>query len=854
MPIEERRTAHQRSEQTSRAAQPVSPPVIQLAKRPIARTLSVAICCLASVAMTPGAAQAQAPAETQSPEVLQSYSIPPGALAPALRSLASSANLLLTFTDDQTGGKSTAGVSGRHTPRSALAALLTGTGLRAVQLDRGGFVLRADPAAPPAADAAGTSDGTSAGTSAGSRAASTGDAVLPVVTVRGTAVPETATGPISGYAAQRSATATKTDTPLSETPQSVSVVGSQQIRETGSLSLNSVLNYTAGVNSAPYTTSTRLDGGVGRSGAELETYLDGLDTEIGYWARSVRMEPYSLERVEVLRGPASTQVGQSSTGGIVNAVSKDPQAEALREVGVQVGSFGLRQLQTDLTGPLSADGRWLYRLVAVGRESDTQVDMTPDDRRFIAPSLTWKPTSSTDWTFRLRHQRDRAGADSGAFPWVGTVLPNPNGRIPVRLFPAEPNADFFNADSTSAGWTFEHRFNDRWKVRQNIRTTRTHVHYGAIDLRPSDDPEVSPYLDDAQRVLDRDAYYWDIRSRTFAADQNVQGSFQTGPIQHRVLAGVDLLRYTYRQLSAYDSSDAPGSLLRPLDVYAPSYDYSYVPPAYDGYSRTRISQTGVYLQDQLRMQQWTVVAGIRHDRARSAQLGEVDWNTPVQNDRATTKRLGLLHSLAGGWVPYLSYAESFQPQGATAAGQALAPLRGKQFEAGLRYAPEGGRYRAHAAVYDLREVNRVVQLSGLDFTQTGKVRSRGFELELVGRLTRALSVNASYNYTDADAELSGTPRHRAAIWGVQRFQLAGQHGFSAGAGVRYNAAYKDHVAPVTPSFTLFDAMLAWETTQWRLALNVSNLADKEYFGTCESWGICTYGGRRTAVVSATYRF
>lgn len=376
----------------------------------------------------------------------------------------------------------------------------------------------------------------------------------------------------------------------------------------------------------------------------------------------------------------------------------------------------------------------------LARDSDIQIDRTPDDRIFIAPSLTWKPTAQTDWTVRLRYQKDRAGGDSGAMPWSGTVSPNPNGRFPTRLNPADPHADYFNTDSTSAGWSLAHRFNPDWKVRQTLRCTRSHQRYSAVDLRPSDDPAVSPYLDDAQRLLDRDGYFYNVSSRIFAADQNLQGRFDTGPVQHRVLAGLDLLRYRFGQYRASDSSDEPGSLMRPFDPFSSVYDDSYRPPAYSSFSRTRTTQMGLYLQDQLRWGPWGLIGGLRLDRVETRIENPLAGEVSTDKDRATTKRLGLLYDLTTNWTTWLSYGETFEPQGSSPSGPPLAPLRGKQWELGLRFVPPGER-------------------------------SRGLEVELVGEVTPSLSINASYNYSrilDED-ELGGMPKRRAAIWGTKRF-------------------------------------------------------------------------------------
>ncbi|HET8610111.1 MAG TPA: TonB-dependent receptor plug domain-containing protein, partial [Burkholderiales bacterium] len=276
---------------------------------------------------------------------------------------------------------------------------------------------------------------------------------LPAVNVIAAPVTESAYGPVYGYDATRSATATKTDTPLLETPQSVSVVTRERIEDQGATSLQDALNYAAGVRSDAYGVDSRTDN-VRVRGAYPDEYRDGLRRTVGYYTSNTRVDPYTLERIEVLRGPSAMLYGQGSTAGVINMVSKRPLPEAQREIGVQLGSYGRKQIETDLTGPLTRDGDWLYRLVAVGRDSDTQVDYVPDDRRVLAPSLTWRPSAATSLTLQALWQKDHTGSTSQFFPWSGTVLPNPNGRIPTSRFIGVPGIDRYDSERTEIGWLF----------------------------------------------------------------------------------------------------------------------------------------------------------------------------------------------------------------------------------------------------------------------------------------------------------------------------------------------------------------------------------------------------------------
>lgn len=761
-------------------------------------------------------------ARAEAVESLRQYDIPAGSLAEALNRYAQQSGVALVVDADKIQGLRTEGLRGGYGVEEGFNTLLRGSGY-VVGRTAAGYVLLPAPE--------GANDGL----------------LLPAVEVtaegRGMATTETAYGPVKGYAARRSATATKTDTPLLETPQSVTVVTRDQIVETGATTLDQALSYAAGVRGAIWGVSTRLDGPQVRGGEPI-IYLDGLNDLVQYWTSTPRVEPYLLERVEVLRGPSSMLFGQGTTAGVINNVSKPPLDETQREIGVQIGSFDRHQIQTDLTGPLTEDGEWLYRLVAVGRESGTQMDYGQDDRRLIAPSLTWRPNDATEWTLRLKWQQDRGGGDSGnALPWEGTILPNPNGRIPRDTFVGEPDADFFNVDSLQFGWSFTRQLDERWKFRQNLRVTDNDVDYAAIDA-------FAPYLDADQRIADRVGYAWKTQARILAADQHLEGALKTGAVEHRLLAGFDALRYHESGEEAGDVGIADGGTLAPIDIYAPVYDPAYVIPPYADIATNGITQLGLYLQDQMRLDSWILVAGLRHDRAKNWERGAAD-----RKENANTKRLGAMYEFAGGLVPYVSYSESFQPQANTASGQRLKPLRGEQWEAGVKYEPPGAGWRANAAVYDLKEKNRTVEISPTEVSQRGRTENTGVELEWVGQVADAVEINANYTYTNVDEELTGMPERRAAIWGAWRFAVGGLSGFSLGLGTQYASEFTDgEGTPTTPSVTILDALLAWENERLRLALNASNLTDKEYFSNCWSWGTCSYGPARSVLLGATYRF
>lgn len=779
------------------------------------------------LALAAAAALTAAPALAQSAP--QTYDLPAQPLGSTLARIAAMGQFQISLDAELVRGLTAPPVRGRLTARQAAEEALAGSGLELTRSENGNWsVRRLQPVA-----AGGTTPVVAAAGAAGA---------LPQIEVRGEGVAETALGPVAGYRATRAVTASKTDTPLSETPQAVTVVTRDQFTDQGANTLQEALRYAAGVRADLYGLDSRSDG-ISIRGADADSYIDGLRQTNDYYTSTARPEPYTLERIEVLRGPAAMLYGQGSTGGVVNMVSKRPQAEFQGEVGVQVGNYGRKQIQADITGPLTADGQWLYRLVAVGRDSDTQVDQVRDNRALLMPTLTWRPDAATSLTLQGLYQNDKTGSTNQFFPWAGTVSANPNGQLPTSRFIGEPD-DHYDTQRRSLGYQFEHRFNDRWTLRQNFRYAANKVDYlsryadfFSLPGGWAEDPV-------NQRVIGRVGSHSLTKVRIATLDQHLQGKLQTGSVQHTLLAGADLTRYRNETRNGYASDT--------IDAYAPVYGQG-APVVLGDPVLSHQRQTGIYLQDQMKIDRnWIVVAGLRHDQVTNSLVGSED-----EKSSATTKRLGAMYLLANGWSPYVSYSESFTPvAGTNVYGERYKPLRGEQIEGGVKYMPAGGNMQFTAAAYKLREKNHstVDPTNANNTVQVASTKINGVEFEYKATLARAFDVIANYNYTDIDPQLTQMSRQQGSVWGKWRFSVAGVQGLSVGAGVRYVGSFRDGSAPVTPSAALVDALIAWDQPHWRYALNIANLGDKTYVTSCLSRGDCWYGARRTVIASATYRF
>lgn len=691
-------------------------------------------------------------------------------------------------------------------------------------------------------------------------AAPAAEKALAPVTVSAGAEQENPTAPVTGFVAKRALSATKTDTPLIETPQAISVITRDQMEAQGVQTLRQVTAYTAGAVSNYF--DSRQDTFKARGG-DVTQYLDGMVRFIGYW-NDTRPDPYTLERVEFLRGPSSVLYGQGSVGGVLNLTSKHPQAEPLREVQVQLGNHARKQIAADMTGKLTQDGDWLYRLVAVGRDSNTQVDHVRDDRVVIAPTVTWKPSAATSLTLQLTHQKDKSGSLIGFFPWQGTQLPNAYGQIPTSTFISEPGWDRYNSESTSWGYLLSHQIDSAWTVRQNLRRSVSDVDYRTLYTSFAANAALGrparPVFNADNRTVLRDASWTLGNARMLLVDTQVEGKLRWGETEHTVLGGLDVQRNHWGQQSWRAVAPA-------IDVYNPVYG-NFTAPSASALARVpsvEQRQLGFYAQDQIKWGRFTATLGLRHDSAKSDTEGRP---AAAADDKAWSKRAGVTYQMDGGWAPYAGYSESFQPLGgANAYGTPFKPQRGEQWEAGVKWQPPGQGINAFAAVYQLREKNRKTTDPGnpLNSLQIGEVKVKGFEAEVQASLARNWDFTVGYAFTDAKIARSNTgdqgqpvasvPKHTASAWLSHRFASEGRGGWTVGAGVRYTGSQWSGTSAIsTPAATLADAMVAYDAGDWRVAFNVVNLADKVHITQCLARGDCFYGQARTYTLTSTYRF
>ena len=675
---------------------------------------------------------------------------------------------------------------------------------------------------------------------------------------------ERAKGHVNGYLATRSASATKTDTPILETPQSISVVTQDQIAAQGVQSVNDALRYTPGVSLESFGANTFFDF-LKLRGFDAPRYLDGLRLPNDSTTFAVtRIETYGLERLEVLKGPSSGIYGQSDPGGLINMVSKRPTATPHYDVEGTFGSFERFQGAFDIGGPVDKNGEFLYRLVGLARDSNTQTDFMSDNKIFFAPSLTWRPTTDTSFTVLSQYSKIDNKGYQQYVPGEVSFLPNPNGHVPYSRYIGEPGADGFKLEQWSVGYEFEHRFDNNLQFRQNFR-------YFNVDNTLASTRSEGMLSD---RLVARTYNYVVANASNYTLDNQLQADFRTGPFVHKVLAGFD-----YFNLAA--STDYRSGGLAPIDAYAPVYGAAI--PSFASLPSFILrddnqSQAGLYLQDQIKLDRWTLSLSGRQDWVNTSFTSKASYppaGVYNSSDSAQTGRVGLNYLFDFGLAPYISYSTSFTPNlGADRFGNAFRPTTGEGKEIGVKFKPNGMNLMLTAALFEINQDNVLTAdpINPFLNTQTDAARSRGFEFEARGNVTREFEVIAGYSHIDPRVTkslagnvgkyLQSTALEQASLWGKYTWYNGPLAGFGVGAGVRYvGDSYGDAGNTfVIPSYTLFDASLSYDLAYarpdlkgWKVQVNATNLADRYYVQSClTGLAYCAMGTGRTVLGTLKY--
>ncbi|EMX1682751.1 ferrichrome porin FhuA [Escherichia coli] len=709
-------------------------------------------------------------------------------------------------------------------------------------------------------------------------------------TITVTAAPapqESAWGPAATIAARQSATGTKTDTPIQKVPQSISVVTAEEMALHQPKSVKEALSYTPGVAVGTRGASNTYDyliiRGFAADGQSQNNYLNGLKMQGNFYNDAV-IDPYMLERAEIMRGPVSVLYGKSSPGGLLNMVSKRPTTEPLKEVQFKAGTDSLFQTGFDFSDALDDDGVYSYRLTGLARSANAQQKGAEEQRYAIAPAFTWRPDDKTNFTFLSYFQNEPETGYYGWLPKEGTVEPLPNGkRLPTDFNEGAKN-NTYSRNEKMIGYSFDHEFNDTFTVRQNLRFAQNKVSQKSVygygmcsDPLYSSNPSSSPCANVPQsqwgHTLTRQYVIDNEKLENFSVDTQLQSKFATGSVDHTLLTGVDFMRMR----NDIDSWFGYAGSVAPSDIYnldRSDFDFGAHPNPSGPYRvLLKQKQTGLYVQDQAQWDKVLVTLGGRYDWADQSSFNRDYGNKSDRDDKQFTWRGGVNYLFDNGVTPYFSYSESFEPASQTDAnGDLFAPSKGKQYEVGVKYVPEDRPIVVTGALYQLTKTNNLMAdpNGSLFSVEGGEIRARGVELEAKAALSASVNVVGSYTYTDAEYTTDTTykgntpaqvPKHMASLWADYTFFDGPLSGLTLGTGGRYTgSSYGDPANSFkVGSYTVVDALVRYDLARVgmagsNVALHVNNLFDREYVASCFNTYGCFWGAERQVVATATFRF
>lgn len=686
---------------------------------------------------------------------------------------------------------------------------------------------------------------------------------------------------VNAYRAASSIEAsTKTNTPLIEAPQSVSVVTREELDARGVQDLNEALRYDAGVLSESQGIDSRVDDfyirGFDAGSWGDNVTLDGLRAPQGSQWNRTKFDSWDMERVEVLKGPSAVLYGQVAPGGMVNQVSKTPVPDQMQQLRLSVDAYGKYQGAFDVGGAVTDDNSVQVRLVGLYSNGPSQIKHTSQQHWFLAPSSKFIIDNNTRLTLMGFYQRDGGGSTFQFLPYAGTMTKTAYGYIGTDTFLGEPKWNRYDRTIGTLGWQFEHDFSDSWSLSQSARYTHVDSLYRTTVAG------TATLTND--RMLGRRAVQGTGDSEGLTADTRLTGKFSTGPLEHTVLIGFDWQRAQWDGLrqSAKVSTTAIA-----IDVFNPVYtNYDFASVLVNQISQAGTdNQSGLYAQDQIAYGHWRLTMSGRQDWFLNKTYNRLTGDLTKVEDNALTSRVGLLYLSDIGLAPYASYAESFQPSSYTSGDnyqdKAFSPVTGKQFEAGFKYQPKTidgmitvSAYelrQQHVATADPNESHDCGSGAGSCYVETGEVRVRGIELE--GRLTPITGFSIIGAVTHMDSEITksndGTagndmirvPQWLGSIWLDYSFGAGWLDGLSLAGGSRYVSQTFGNTANTLniPSYGLWDAALRYDLTKLGLdvagarkmqfSINTSNLTDKRYVSTCTATTACYYGSGRSIMMS-----
>ena len=633
------------------------------------------------------------------------------------------------------------------------------------------------------------------------------------------------------YQARRSGSATKTDTPLDEVPQAVSVIPATVLDDLRSPRIEKALDYAGGVaRQNDFGGLTMYEYSI-RGLTTSEFYKDGFSVNRGY------MNPQDLsnvERIDVLKGPASSLYGRGDPGGTINIVSKRPQNDRFARLDLSAVRWDRYRSSLDVNTLLDDEGTMLYRMNLAVEDNKSFRDYRSSERQFFAPAFCWELSPQTRLLVQAEVIRSSQVFDRGV------VAPNDHlGSVSRSDFFGEPGDGEIDNNNESLQAEIEHDLNASWTVRLASHYKQGRLNGGATE---------ASFLADEARTLNREYRYRDFDWQDSITQLELRGLVYTGDIEHNLLIGTEYERY------AKDERLMRTRPISTIDIREPVYGqprppFSVGPGGRSTDRHELVHSRSLNLQDQMRLSEKLFgVIGARYDHYEHRLDNEVTGTRTEQTHEKITPRIGALYQLTPEVGVFANASQSFKPNtGAPrpGTGTSFDPEEGVGYEAGFKFDLLDSRLGMTVAAFHLTKEN-VLTADPADSTYqiaAGEVRSRGLDLQLTGQLTDEVRVIGAYAYVDAEvtkdntlasgSRLLNVPEHSGSLLGVYEFLDGGLKGLELGGGVNYVGDRSGNVADSgfeLPGYTTVDLLARYKATQdLTLGVNLNNAFDRTYY-------------------------
>ncbi len=666
-------------------------------------------------------------------------------------------------------------------------------------------------------------------------------------------------GPATGYNAGDGTTGTIVNVPLISFPGTLNVVPNTVIRDQQALRIDDVLRNIPGANKLGNL--QRPDSFTLR-GYEVQSrdfrwngFLDQT-----YAPRDVA----NIQRIEVLQGPASILYGGGQPGGVVNILTKRPQADPYNALTFMGGSYGLFRTTVDSTGPIDEDGRFLYRLNAAYETRGSFRDFGYSERTFAAPVLTWVIDRDTSLTFEGSYLYQNQHLDTGLVAANGALNSTPIS----RSFNEPGDFQRFNDYKTSA--TLVHRFENDWFAKIGFFANWYDApSYGTVPILAGNSPSLAPINFGPDTLLRQVQNTSIFSERYYSMIANLAGSLETGLVKHNLVLGTELGLFNSQNFTTQLSDPLAFAVTpffpfpipvpsSPISISAPRY--GQIPPGTPGTFNSSYDQSrfGFYAQDLMEIgPMFKVLAGARadivdthFDRSLNSPFGgfNIGFADTVTNQTyyRWTPRVGLVFEpLPKQFSIYTAFSTSFNPPsgGAFLNANPLQPETGRSVEAGLKWDMFEQRLSLLASAYYTVKNNVTTQDSFFFATQLAEQRSQGFQMSLTGKITEAWSVIANYAYTDSrvfggealgiagGTPFRGVPYNNVNIWSRYNLIDDGQQTLGVAVGLVYVGERVGDLQNTftLPGYTRWDAGLYYKRGDFNSSLYLENIFDKRYY-------------------------